>query len=104
MRIAVVSDIHANLTALQAVVDDRDTQAPDLVISGGDLVGSGPRPAAVVDLVASLGWPGVIGNTDEVLWNDRPLRDLAARLPQMRNMWDFVADDVAWTRAVVGEA
>src|SRR3954469_12574024 len=102
MRIAVVSDIHANLTALEAVIADLATQTPDLVIGGGDLVGSGARPAEVVDLVASLGWPGVRGNTDEVLWNPTPLNEFAARLPSMKKTWDAVAADVAWTRAALG--
>jgi putative phosphoesterase len=104
MRVAVVSDIHGNLTALQAVIDDLAAQSPDLVINGGDLVGNGPRPAEVVDLIASLGWPSVLGNTDEVLWNERPFLELRARLPQMKKMLGYVADDVAWTRVAVGEA
>jgi Calcineurin-like phosphoesterase superfamily domain len=39
-----------------------------VVILGGDLVLMGPQPAEVVDLVRELGWPGVVGNTDEMLW------------------------------------
>jgi predicted phosphodiesterase len=102
MRVAVLSDIHGNLTALEAVIADLAVQRADVVINGGDLVGSGPRPAEVVDLVASLGWPSVAGNTDEVLWNERPFEELRARLPQMKKMLDCVADDVAWTQAAVG--
>jgi putative phosphoesterase len=103
MRVAVVSDIHGNLTALQAAVDDLDMVRPDLVITAGDLVGSGPRPAEVVDLVMELGWPGVIGNTDEVLWNRQPLLDLAARLPALEKTWSLVSEDVAWTRQAIGD-
>jgi putative phosphoesterase len=104
MRIAVVSDIHANWTALQAVIDDLAVRAPDVVINGGDLVGSGARPAEVIDLVASLGWRGVFGNTDEALWNPRPLREFAQRLPALQATWDAVSADVEWTRAAVGDA
>jgi putative phosphoesterase len=69
MRIAVVSDIHSNLTALNAVIADLKEVAPDLVVHGGDLLSGGPQAAEVVDRIRGLGWPGVRGNTDEMLWN-----------------------------------
>src|SRR5688572_12497093 len=68
MRIAVISDIHANLTALEAVIADLRTTGADLVVHGGDLVSGGPRPAEVIDRIRELNWPGVYGNTDEMLW------------------------------------
>lgn len=104
MRLAVISDIHANLTALTAVAGDIDAAAPDLIVCAGDLVGSGARPAEVIDFVRGRGWPTAIGNTDEVLWNPQPLSTLAARLPAMKTMWDLVMDDVAQTKAAVGPA
>ena len=51
MRIAVVSDIHANLTALDTVIADISKVGADLVVHGGDLVSGGPRPAEVIDRV-----------------------------------------------------
>jgi predicted phosphodiesterase len=42
MRVAVLSDIHANLTALEAVIADLPTTTPDLVLHGGDLMAGGP--------------------------------------------------------------
>jgi predicted phosphodiesterase len=78
VRIAVLADIHANLTALEAVVDDIQRQAPDVVIVGGDLVGNGSRPAEVVDCIRALGWPVIQGNSDEMLWN--AARSLNARV------------------------
>jgi len=68
MKVAILSDVHGNFLALEAVIDDVLRQGPDLVFHGGDLVLSGPRPADVVDRLQELGWPGVVGNTDEVLW------------------------------------
>ena len=73
MRLAVISDIHGNLTALEAVLKDLAVTSPDLVVHGGDLVLNGSSPAEVVDLVRTLGWPGVVGNTDELLWNPERL-------------------------------
>ena len=68
MLIAIVSDIHGNLTALEAVISDLQTVGTDLVVHGGDLVGSGSCPAEVIDLIRELNWQGVQGNTDEMLW------------------------------------
>lgn len=78
MRIAVVSDVHGNLTALEAVIADLATTAPDLVVNGGDLLSGGPRPAEVIDRIRGLGWPGVRGNTDEMLWRRDRLEEMLA--------------------------
>jgi len=83
VRIAVISDVHGNLAALEAVVADLKQTAPDLVVHGGDLAQAGPRPAEVVDLVRDSGWPGAVGNTDEVLWRPELLRELAPKAPKI---------------------
>jgi putative phosphoesterase len=70
MRIAIVSDIHGNLPALEAVLADLVKVRPDLVLHGGDLALGGPNPAEVVDRVRELGWPSVLGNTDQALGED----------------------------------
>jgi protein phosphatase len=54
MRIAVVSDIHANLTALEAVIADLRKTGADLIVHGGDLMGGGPRPAEVIDRIRDM--------------------------------------------------
>jgi predicted phosphodiesterase len=66
MRSAIVSDIHGNLPALEAVLADLEQVRPDLVLHGGDLALGGPHPVEVVDRVRELGWAGVLGNTDEL--------------------------------------
>ena len=53
MRVAVVSDIHANLAALEAVLAAIDADAPDELWCLGDLVGYGPRPNECCDAVAA---------------------------------------------------
>jgi putative phosphoesterase len=68
MRIAIVSDIHGNLPALEAVIADLESARPDLVVQGGDLAVNGPEPKEVVDRVRELGWPGIVGNTDRAIW------------------------------------
>src|SRR5579859_2049710 len=68
MRQAIVSDVHGNLAALEAVVEDLRNLNPDLVVHGGDLVFNGPHPAECLDMIRELGWPGIAGNTDQALW------------------------------------
>lgn len=77
MKIAVLADIHGNLTALQTVIDHIETWRPDQVIMAGDVVNRGPRPAECLQLVlqkqAEAGWLLVRGNhEDYVLENTRP--------------------------------
>lgn len=81
MRIAIVSDIHGNLTALEAVVADLRAAAPDLVLHGGDLAFAGARPAEVIDRVRELGWPGVYGNVDELLFRPASLTESTSAQP-----------------------
>lgn len=63
LRLAVFSDIHGNLHALEAVLADAQGRADGWVVAG-DLAWGGPFPVEVIDRVRSLGCPGVIGNTD----------------------------------------
>jgi putative phosphoesterase len=64
-RIALISDIHGNLAALDAVLADIGSAATDDIYCLGDLVGYGPDPVGVVDRIRSLGIPTVRGNYDE---------------------------------------
>jgi diadenosine tetraphosphatase ApaH/serine/threonine PP2A family protein phosphatase len=65
VKIAIVSDIHANLAALQAVLADIDAVAPDAVIwHTGDIVGYNAEPNEVVALLRERGAAGVMGNHD----------------------------------------
>jgi putative phosphoesterase len=95
MRVALVSDIHGNLTALEAVVTHLERRAPDLIVHGGDLVLMGPQPAEVVDRIDELGWPGVVGNTDELLWkpeeHERQLERAPALAPLLALLFDVYA-------------
>ncbi len=65
MRVAVFSDVHANLHALQAVWEDLERQKPDAVYCLGDLVGYGAYPNEVIDFVRHRQVPTVMGNYDE---------------------------------------
>jgi len=104
MRIAIVSDIHANLTAFEAVLADLRETAPDLIFHGGDLAHGGASPAEIVDRVRDLGWPGVVGNTDEMLFRPASLDEFASQSPGLRPMWDAIGVMARWDCEALGEA
>jgi putative phosphoesterase len=89
MRIAIVSDIHGNLTAFDAVVADLKRVGTDSVVHGGDLVGGGSSPAEVIDRVRDLGWPGVYGNADEMLWAPGRVTE-TLRAPHLQRVRDLL--------------
>jgi predicted phosphodiesterase len=102
MRVAIVSDIHGNRTALEAVVADLKQSSPDLILHGGDLASSGASPASVVDRIRELGWPGVLGNTDEMLFRPESLKDFAAARPQLERLFAAIEETAAWSREALG--
>lgn len=63
-RLAVLADIHGNLPALQAVMDDMSAFKPDHVIVAGDIVNWGPFSAAVTEIVTREGWAVMRGNNE----------------------------------------
>jgi putative phosphoesterase len=69
-RVAVVTDIHANLPALQAALARIDDLGIDRVYCGGDLVGYGPHPNEVCELIAERGIPTIYGNYDHAIARD----------------------------------
>ena len=95
MRLAIVSDIHGNLTALEAVIRDLQQISPDLVVQGGDLAVSGLHPCEVIDRIRELGWLGVVGNTDEMLWKPERFHDLQARMPKIRHQLSVLFEALA---------
>ena len=102
MRVAVVSDIHGNFTALEAVIADVNDVGVDLVVHGGDLLGGGARQREVIDRIRELGWPGVLGNADEMLWNpDLVAQHLAA--PAYQRMREIVFQHIAATVDSIGQ-
>ena len=62
MRVAVISDIHANLEALKQVLFDIGRSNVDSVICLGDNIGYGPEPDPVVTMIKDLNIPCVMGN------------------------------------------
>ncbi len=67
MKIAILSDIHANLPALQAVLADAEAHQVDRYAIAGDLITDGPDNAAVLKLVRSLNCPVIMGNREDYI-------------------------------------
>ncbi|MCY6371778.1 metallophosphoesterase family protein [Clostridium ganghwense] len=71
MKIAVMSDIHGNITALEAVLEDIKKRDVDTMVCLGDLVGYGPFPNEVIDLIRKENILVIMGNYDAaVVSND----------------------------------
>lgn len=62
MRVAVISDIHANLEAFTEVLPDLERSGTDTVINLGDCIGYGPNPEEVVRLIRSRSIQTIMGN------------------------------------------
>jgi predicted phosphodiesterase len=100
-RIAALSDVHGNATALEAVLADIAREKPDAVMIGGDLVLNGPEPALVVDVLRSLGEGTLIvgGNTDIAVADF----DFAAAFPWMTDgVPDAIVDAAEWAHDALG--
>jgi len=95
MRVAVLSDIHANVQALEEVMKDVVAQKCDHVFCLGDLALAGPSPKEVVEYVMSQdSWTVIQGNTDKMIAQYGPdvIAFLEEQYPVMANA---IADDVA---------
>ncbi len=95
MRIAVLSDIHANVQALEAVMNDIVNQQCEHVFCLGDLALAGPQPKEVMDYVMQQqgAWTIIQGNTDKMIAQYGPevVEFLEAQYPVMANA---IADDI----------
>ena len=92
MRIAVISDVHGNLHALDAVLADVGSEQPDMVWCLGDLVGYGPRPNECCETMQELARICLVGNHDLLALGKTVLED------------DFNPDAAkagSWTREVL---
>ena len=92
--VAVITDIHANLPALQAVLRRIDELGIDDVYCGGDLVGYGPHPNEVCALIQERGIPTIYGNYDHAIARDLDDCGCAYITPHDRELGQ---QSVAWT-------
>ena len=95
-RVAVITDLHANLPALEAALGRIDALGIERTYCGGDLVGYGPHPNEVCRLVAERGIPTIHGNYDFAIGRDLDDCGCAYVTPHDRELGDR---SVAWTLA-----
>lgn len=92
MRIAIISDIHGNLIAFDAVLQDLKGQAPvDHLVIAGDLCLNGPCPRQVIERVQALHCPVIQGNTDAEILTQAPDKGEKKR------------NTAGWTREQIGQ-
>jgi putative phosphoesterase len=103
MRIAVLSDIHGNRTAFEAVLADLRETSPDVVFHAGDLADGGSSPEEIIDRLRDLGWAGLIGNTDEMLSIPETFEGFAHARPHLDHLWRVTREMAAVTRELLGE-
>jgi putative phosphoesterase len=92
MRIAIISDIHGNLIAFDAVLQDLKKLPPvDHLVIAGDLCLNGPQPRQVIERVQSLHCPVIQGNTDLEIVTQAPEKGEKKR------------NTAAWTREQIDQ-
>lgn len=93
MKVALISDLHSNREALDAVLEDLDGRGVDAIYCLGDVVGYGPEPEYCVDVVRRRAKLCLLGNHDEALF-----RDASDFNPHARGAIDFTRERMqpAW--------
>jgi putative phosphoesterase len=99
-RFAVITDIHANLPALQAALERIDELGIERVYCGGDLVGYGPHPNEVCALIEERAIPTIYGNYDYAIARD--LEDCGCAYIDQHDR-ELGQRSVDWTLANTGQ-
>ena len=98
MKIAVFSDIHANLPALQAILADIQNYYVDRMICLGDLVGYAPLPNETIETVRTLNIPVIMGNYDQGVGHDLDDCGCAYRTDEEKRLGQI---SLEWTKKKV---
>ncbi len=101
MRIAFISDIHGNVAALEAVLDDIAQMSVDAIVCAGDMVALGPRPLEVMDRLDAIRnlmtiqgnterWMGLVREKPEGPWDEEAIARVA---PALRWTMERIGDE-----------
>lgn len=102
MQVAVFSDVHGNLTAMQAVLADIEKQCPDYTVFAGDLCVFGARPVDTLKLLReNRHILSLYGNTDEMILEPPIVPDEAQ--DHQRDHLQFKRDTTFWIRDQLNE-
>lgn len=97
MRVALLSDIHANEPALRAVLSDLSEDSVDLVVCVGDIVGYGPDPKACVSLIRDYADHCVAGNHDREANTPARYSGHPTAGPGLKHTYEELGnDDLSW--------
>jgi predicted phosphodiesterase len=105
MRVLVISDIHGNLAALEAVLEDAGRRSYDIVWCLGDTVGYGPEPNACVQRLRQLGATCVVGNHDWAVLGSTDIDDFnhEARRAVLWTRKQLSAANLSWLQSLPSE-
>ena len=92
--LAIVSDIHGNAVALDAVIDELNRDGIERVVCLGDALQGGPQPADVAERLNATGWPVVLGNADAFLVDEHA----SSEVPTQSQL-----ETREWSRSELGE-
>jgi predicted phosphodiesterase len=98
MRIAIFSDVHGNLSALDTVLHDIKQQSPDMVFFAGDLCVFGARPAECLQRLRSEGIGCLRGETDGWISNQPLLSDDIEAEEALRSKQVSTASEWTWAQ------
>jgi len=93
-KYAIMGDVHGNLEALEAVLEDAQSQGVNSYVCVGDIVGYNANPAECLDIMRDLGAVAVCGNHDHYCCHEESLEDFHP----------LAAGVVAWTREQLTDA
>lgn len=91
MRVALISDLHANVVSLEAVLADARDAGVDQIVCLGDVATLGPRPREIMAMLRDLGCACILGNHDEFLIDEGLIRTYS-EVP-------VIVESVDWCRA-----
>jgi putative phosphoesterase len=100
LKIAVISDIHSNIAALEAVWKDIEEMKADTVICGGDMVGYAPFPNEVIGFIKEKEISCVMGNYDDAIGNARLICGCDYKDAKAQELGER---SIAWTRQQVND-
>jgi len=98
LKIAIISDIHGNLVALESILPE--IKKSDRIVCLGDVAASGPQPHETTAFLRRTKWPCVLGNTDETLAKSE--REPYGQIPEGDREKMLSLDE--WTRSEIDAA
>lgn len=98
IRIAVISDVHGNRWALEAVLEDIEKKKIDKILNLGDCLYGPLEPGGTADLLVRYNIPTVSGNEDRLIWEKLPGQEMSQTLEFVRG--HLTPAHLSWLRSL----